>query len=198
MSSSNGSLLRNLGIFVLALVFVGILPTLASLFPTASNEGYQPTQPIPYSHKLHAGQYKIDCKYCHVGVEKGPHATIPPVATCMNCHRVVKTDSPYIQKIKEAYESGKPIEWVRIHELPDHARFNHRPHVAKGVACQTCHGPIQDMEVVYQAKPLTMGWCLECHRGQTTPREILEKVHPTDADARGKPVAPFDCATCHY
>jgi hypothetical protein len=185
---------------ILAVVF--LIPVVAyavvTMFPTASNQGYMPEQPIPYSHKLHAGQYKIDCLYCHSNADKSQHATIPPVSVCMNCHKVVKTDSPWIQKLTQAYNENRPIEWVRIHELPDHAHFNHSRHVVSGVACQTCHGPIETMEKVYQFSELNMGWCLNCHRGNTTPSEILRKYHPGEADPRGKPVASINCSTCHY
>lgn len=168
------------------------------LFPTVNHEGYQPTQPIPFSHKLHAGDNKIDCKYCHIGAEKSRHASIPALNICMNCHREVKKDSPYIQTIREHYERGEPIEWVRIHESPDFVYFNHKPHVLAGVSCQTCHGDVQEMDVVFQAKPLTMGWCIQCHRGDSTPREILEKFHPDVKDPRGMQIAPTNCSTCHY
>lgn len=191
-------------LFIVVGVFA--LPILAYAFywgfPDASNLGYQPTQPIPYSHKLHAGDYKIPCLYCHTNAERSNHATVPGVGICMNCHRVVKPESPYIQQIAKAYNEGKPIEWVRIHELPDHARFDHKRHVKAGVTCQTCHGPVETMDGdknrVHQFSPLTMGWCLDCHRGKTTPTEVLKKFHPDDPNPRGKPVAQTNCATCHY
>jgi hypothetical protein len=180
------------GIVLLLIVVCGV----ASVFPSASNQGYAPAQPIPYSHKLHAGDLKIPCLYCHSGAEKSKHATIPALNVCMNCHRVVKTDSPYIKQITKAYDEGRPIEWVRVHELPDYVYFPHKRHVAKGVACQTCHGPIQEMDRVYQYAPLTMGWCMECHRGQTTPKNVLQKIYPEMKNPHG-PVAPVNCSTCH-
>lgn len=191
-------------VFIAVIFFV--LPVMAYttywLFPDASNQGYQPVQPLPYSHKLHAGDLKIPCLYCHTNAERSVHATVPGVGICMNCHRVVKTESPKIQMIKKAFDEGKPIEWIRIHELPDHARFTHKRHVQAGVACQTCHGPIETMDEgknrVEQFAPLTMGWCLDCHRGKTTPSEVLRHFYPNDPDPRGKPVAPTNCATCHY
>ena len=187
---------KKLGIALSLIVAVIAVAGLAANFPTASNEGYAPEQPIPYSHKLHAGDLKIPCLYCHSGAEKSRHATIPSVNVCMNCHSVVKTDSPHIQKIRKHYLEGTPIEWVRVHELPDYVYFPHKRHVAKGVACQVCHGPIQEMEKVYQKAPLTMGWCMECHRGQTTPRQVLQKVYPDMKDPHGA-VAPVNCDTCH-
>jgi len=185
-------------------VMIGLaIPLLAALgivtvmnFPTASNQGYAPEQPIPFSHKLHAGTNKIACTYCHSSVEKSAHASVPAVNVCMNCHSVVKTDSPWIKKIWSHFKEGRPIEWVRVHELPDHAYFNHKRHVSKGVSCQTCHGDVANMEKVYQKSPLTMGWCIDCHRGNTTPKEVLARVYPDQKDPHG-PVAPQDCYTCH-
>lgn len=190
-----------LGGLAALLILVGLGGALASVFPTASNEGYAPQQPIPFSHRLHAGDRKIDCRYCHVGAVDSQHASVPAMNVCMNCHRVVKTDSPHIKKLTELYEAGEPIEWVRVHELPDHVRFSHQPHVRKGISCETCHGDVKKMDVLYQDQPLTMGWCLNCHRGNTTPENILRKVHPELPeweDPRGHPVAPTNCSTCHY
>jgi hypothetical protein len=174
------------------LVVVGI----ARFYPTASNQGYAPEQPIPFSHKLHAGDNKIPCMYCHSGAEKARHAGIPSLNVCMNCHSVVKTDSPHIQKIRKAFAEGKPIEWVRVHELPDFVYFPHKRHVAKGVSCETCHGNVKEMARIEQKSALTMGWCMECHRGQTTPRHVLAEVYPNVKDPHG-PVASVNCNTCH-
>jgi hypothetical protein len=187
---------KKLGIALLLIVVILAVAGIAAYFPTASNEGYSPEQPIPFSHKLHAGDNKIPCLYCHSGAEKSRHASVPSVNVCMNCHSVVKGESPWIQQIKKAYAENKPIEWVRVHELPDYVYFPHKRHVAKGVACQTCHGQVQEMDRIYQAQPLTMGWCMECHRGQTTPRQVLQQVYPGERDPHG-PVAPVTCNTCH-
>ncbi len=126
--------------------------------------GYQPQQPIPYSHRLHAGTMQIPCQYCHEGVRRSRHATVPPVDTCMNCHRVTKKDSPLIQRLAQAEQTGTVIPWKRIYVLPDFVFFDHRPHVAAGILCQTCHGEVETMEVVYQHMSLRMGNCLGCHR----------------------------------
>jgi hypothetical protein len=163
MASIPGSQ-KKIGVLFSLIVAVIIIIVLIKFYPTASNQGYAPEQPIPFSHKLHAGDNKIPCQYCHSGVEKSRHATIPSLNVCMNCHRMVKTDSPYIQKIKAAYESGKPIEWVRVHELPDYVYFPHKRHWAKGVSCETCHGNVKEMDRIEQKSALTMGWCMECHR----------------------------------
>jgi hypothetical protein len=187
---------KKLGVALSLLVGLLVMGGIVTYFPTASNQGYAPEQPIPFSHKLHAGDHKIDCKYCHSNVEVSRHATIPAVSVCMNCHSVVKTDSPHIQKIRKAYTEGKPIEWVRIHELPDYVYFPHNRHIAKGVSCESCHGEVSKMERVEQKGALTMGWCMECHRGQTTPQDVLKRVYPNEKHPKG-PVAPVNCNTCH-
>ena len=152
-------------VFFLTTVIMGV--GAFQLYGIFSNAGYEPQQPIPFSHALHAGVMKMECLYCHSTAEKSAHASVPPVELCMGCHSIVKTNSPYIQKLTEYYEKGIPVPWVRIHKLPDHAYFSHRWHVAAGVACQTCHGPIQNMAVVKQWTKLEMGACMECHRQDT-------------------------------
>ncbi|MDX1973167.1 MAG: cytochrome c3 family protein, partial [Candidatus Sumerlaeia bacterium] len=130
---------------LMVLVGVGLIMGGAEAYKLTNNKGYEPLQPIPYSHKLHAGledgQLGMQCLYCHGSAEKSAHAGVPSVDTCMGCHTLVKTDSPYIKQLTEYYQSGESVPWVRIHSLPDHAYFNHAAHVAAGVACQTCHGP---------------------------------------------------------
>lgn len=197
-SPSKNSFKKQLAVLVAvaAVVILGIAGVNA--FPTVSNQGYAPEQPIPFSHKLHAGQYKIDCLYCHGTAEKSAHAGVPSTNVCMNCHKVVKTDSPWIQQLTQAYNEGRPIEWVRIHELPDHAHFVHSRHIKAGVSCQTCHGPIETMDRVYQASALNMGWCMNCHRGDTTPPNVLRAYHPDLKDPKGHAVASVNCTTCHY
>lgn len=155
---------------------------------TFSNKGYAPEQPIPFSHLLHAGVLKINCLYCHSSAEKSAHAGIPPMNTCMGCHSIVKTDSPYIQKLTQAYNEGKPIEWVRIHHTPDHAHFSHRWHVAAGVSCQECHGPVEKMTVVQQWRKLEMKDCMDCHRAGN----YLDTIHhpPTYPDGAEESVTP--------
>jgi hypothetical protein len=143
------------------------------------NQGYEPDQPIPYSHKLHAGTLQINCKYCHSQVAESRHASVPPLNVCMNCHMTVKTDSPYIQKLAEAYNSGKSIAWNKVHLLPDHVKFNHAPHIKAGKDCTVCHGNVAEMEKVKQVSSLAMGWCVNCHR------------QPENH-------APTNCSTCHY
>jgi len=172
------------------------------------HKGYQPVQPIAFSHKLHAGQYKIACQYCHIGVEKGKSATIPSTNICMNCHNYIQEGSRYgtkeISKIIESWETGKPIEWVRIHNLPDLVYFNHAQHVkVGGIACQTCHGPVEEMEEVYQYSDLSMGWCINCHR-QTkvdlTTNPYYERLHQAlkEKTVTVEQIGGLECSKCHY
>jgi hypothetical protein len=132
--------------------------------PKYTRVGYQPVQPVPYSHAIHAGQLGIDCRYCHSNVEKSGFANLPTAQTCMNCHSQVKANSPLLAVVRDSYRTGKPIHWVQIHQLPDFVYFNHAVHVSRGVSCVECHGRIDQMDVVSEAKSLAMGFCLDCHR----------------------------------
>ena len=137
------------------------------------NTGYAPEQPIAFSHKLHAGKLELDCKYCHSNVEKGPHATVPPLSTCMGCHSVVAKEQPEIKKLQDYWERGIPVPWVRIHRVPDYVYFTHQAHIKAGLDCATCHGDVASFERVAQVRPLEMGDCVSCHRGT----DIAEKAH---------------------
>ena len=174
------------------------------------NVGYAPEQPIPFSHALHAGELEMDCRYCHNTVEKGAMAAIPPTSTCMNCHQSIRTDSPLLKPLFESAETGKPVEWVRVHDLPEYAYFNHSAHLSAGVSCVSCHGRVDQMDVVRQEEPLSMGWCLECHREPQThlrPREFVTDLGwETDEDRfelgqrlmDENHIQPRqDCTTCH-
>jgi hypothetical protein len=178
--------------------------------PEMSALGYAPEQPVPYSHALHAGEMDLDCRYCHTTVETSAHASIPPTATCMNCHANVKTESELLAPIRQSFETGEPVEWVRIHDLPDYAYFNHAGHIQSGVGCVSCHGRVDRMEVVEQVEPLTMGWCLECHRDPAPHLRPVEFVTDMEWRPDGDPaelgrklmeerrISPSeDCATCH-
>jgi predicted CXXCH cytochrome family protein len=149
--------------------------------------GYQPEQPIKYSHKLHAGEMGIDCKYCHVGADKSRYASVPAVSICMGCHALARADKPEIQKLTEYYNQNKPIPWKRIHKVPDYAYFNHSVHVSKGIDCINCHGDIRNMEVVGQVKNLNMGACLDCHRS----------AHEKFKDLVDVKNGPENCWSCH-
>ncbi len=159
---------------VVALVFlVGVYVFFHLLTSNQLNLGYnkyyQPEQPIPFSHKRHAGEFGMDCRFCHAGAEVSRHAGIPSVDTCMKCHNGnVNGKSEYskkwIKKLREHYTKKEPIPWVKVHMLPDHVKFDHSAHVNAGKSCQTCHGNIENMEKVYQHSDLSMGWCVNCHR----------------------------------
>lgn len=168
-------------------VVAGAALLLAVVACETTNEGYQPSQPIIYSHAVHAGDLQIQCQYCHYAAARGPLAGIPPATICMNCHEQVREEHPEIVKIREAIEADNPIPWVRVNRLPDHAAFDHSAHIGADVACQTCHGQIQEMALVKQEAPLTMGWCLDCHREQPVPFGIPERAGPLT-----------DCSTCHH
>ncbi len=142
-------------------------------------EGYAPEQPIAFSHELHAGVNEIPCQYCHTEAGDGPQASVPGINTCMNCHSQVATDRPEIKKIHEAWREGTPIEWVKVHYLPEHVLFSHQPHISRGIDCTECHGQVNTMDVVETRTPMNMGWCVDCHR-------------------QPQYNAPIDCVTCHY
>jgi len=193
--------------------------TWVTLWNTNVHQGYQPVQPIHFPHDLHAGVMKIDCQYCHSGAYKSKNASIPSLNVCMNCHKVVKTESPEIHKIYDAlgydpktqkYDSTKarPMQWIRIHNLPDFVYFNHSQHVkVAGIKCQTCHGPVQTMKEVYQYSPLTMKWCIQCHKRTEVNYkgnayyDNMIAVH--DRIKRGEKVTAaslggIECGKCHY
>ncbi|HVT90584.1 MAG TPA: cytochrome c3 family protein [Tepidisphaeraceae bacterium] len=142
------------------------VPTVVSFgfSPKTTDVGYQPVQPIPYSHALHVGELGMDCRYCHTTVETAPFAALPATQTCMNCHASIKSESPSLAALRTSWTNGTSVPWIKIHDLPDYAYFNHSAHVDKGVGCVVCHGRVDQMEQVYQAKTLSMAWCLDCHR----------------------------------
>jgi len=190
----------------LVLSAVALAPRLAAARLPGNHQGYAPEQPIAFSHRQHAGELEIQCLYCHPGAEKSRHAGIPAAQVCMNCHTVVKAPfalvreedkraeeegrkpleivSAELKKLFDAVDAGTPIAWVQVHRLPDFAFLDHRVHVAAGVTCQRCHGPVETMERVRQDADLTMGWCVDCHRQPNLP-------------GRTAP-ASLDCAACHY
>lgn len=197
-------------VLVIASVFsaIALVPRLTATRLPGDHRGFEPAQPVDFSHRLHAGELGVQCLYCHSGAERSRHAGIPAASTCMNCHRFVKAKrasvraeeelakkerrkprmivSPEVRKIELAVQSGTPIRWARIHQVPDFVYFDHRPHVSAGVECQKCHGPVETMERVRQVESLNMGWCVNCHRGRDGTR------------VGGLPVkASSDCSSCH-
>ncbi len=208
-------------IVLLLLVVWGSVDGWYALKGIGVTQGYQPEQPIKFSHKIHAGDNGIQCLYCHSGAEKSKHANIPSVNVCMNCHKYIKqgpvTGTEEIAKIYaaagwdgSAYSGQqKPVQWVRVHNLPDLAYFNHSQHVVVGkIECQKCHGEVQTMDVVKQDQPLTMGWCIECHRTTevkmegngyyTQLHETLKHKYGADAKITVDKIGGIDCARCHY
>ena len=203
---------------------LGLKFTYDAMMGVGVTTNYAPSQPIAFSHELHAGVNGVDCNYCHTSARKGKHSGIPSANVCMNCHTYINEGPKYgkkeIQKIYDAvgfdpetrtyipgYEE-KPIEWVRIHNLPDHAYFNHSQHVvAGGLECQECHGPVEEMEVLYQYSELTMGWCIECHRDTevkmegnnyyTHLHEQLKEKYKGEKITVDK-IGGLECAKCHY
>jgi hypothetical protein len=155
--------------------------------PKYTRVGYMPQQPVPYNHFLHVEQLGIDCRYCHTQVEVSGHANVPDAGTCMACHSQVKKDSPLLAPIRQSYESGEPVQWVRIHQVPDYVYFNHAVHVNRGVSCVECHGQVNEMVEVWHDKPLSMAFCLDCHRNPEQFIRPLDQVYnlnwkPANAD----------------
>jgi hypothetical protein len=157
--------------------------------PKALNVGYQPSQPIPFSHKIHVDQIGLDCRYCHSFVDVSGHSNVPSGNTCYNCHQHVQKDSPKLAPLHRAMDvnypgyDGKPIVWTRVHKMPDYVYFDHSAHVNRGISCQSCHGRIDQMEVVYQVESQSMGWCLDCHREPEKHLRPLEEVYNLNYDA---------------
>nr|WP_199351142.1 cytochrome c3 family protein [Haliangium ochraceum] len=189
-------------VYIVALAAYGVEPE-------AIRIGYQPEQPVPYSHALHVGELGMDCRYCHNTVDRAAHAAIPPSATCMNCHTGIHPDSPRLLPVRESFSQETPLSWVRVHDLPDYVYFNHSAHVTRGVGCVSCHGRVDLMTEVYQAESLNMEWCLSCHRDPTPhlrpPDQVTNMNYEVeDQRAVGLELAkqnsilpPTDCSTCH-
>jgi hypothetical protein len=178
-----------------------------------TNQNVAREQPVQFSHKHHVGDDGLDCRYCHTSVETSATAGVPPTKTCMNCHSVLFSNSQYLEPVRESFRSGKSIAWVRVHRLPDFVYFNHSIHINKGVGCSSCHGPVHQMPLVWQASPLLMNWCLECHRNPEAflrPREQVFNMDwkaPSNQAELGTALAAqyklrstaelTSCSTCH-
>lgn len=190
---------------------VAILAIWYFFSPEFTDVGYAPEQPVAFSHRLHAGQVGLDCQYCHTQVKDAAYANVPATQTCMNCHSQIRPESPKLLPVRESWATGNSIEWVKVHQLPDYARFSHAIHTNNGVGCESCHGRVDQMEVVTQQEPLSMGWCLECHRqpelflrpdseittmGYEYPDDFVQQNLLRVADE--KIVPPTNCSACHY
>ncbi len=193
---------------VITVVVVGFFWYYGS--PKYTDVGYRPHQPVPYSHKMHAGDLGIDCRYCHSNVEVSAKANVPPTQTCMNCHTMVLPESEKLLLVHESWATKQPIEWIRVHDLADYAYFNHAAHLNAGVGCVSCHGNVAEMEEVMQVETLSMGWCLDCHRApeqHIRPQSELTNMkweppadHPQFAAKKiqeKKINPPVDCSGCH-
>jgi len=173
--------------------------------------GMAQTQPVPFSHKHHVSGLGLDCRYCHTSVETSANAGIPPVETCMTCHSQIWTNAAMLEPVRRAFTDGAPLRWNRVNYLPDYVYFNHSIHVAKGVACTTCHGPVGDMPLMWRGRSLYMSWCLDCHRNPAPNLRPREAVFSTDWKPSGgtpsgeallrayhvHPATLSDCSVCH-
>ncbi|MEM9861325.1 MAG: cytochrome c3 family protein [Myxococcota bacterium] len=185
--------------------------------PSHLQVGYSPEQPVPYSHRLHAGELGMDCRYCHANVEDSAHAMVPPTQTCMGCHNVVYTESAKLEPVRQSWASGESIEWVRVHKIPDHSYFNHSTHLygaeaengdRVAIGCESCHGRIDQAEVVGVVEPIAMQWCLECHRNPGPNLRPVEEIttmgwEPDEAWMENESMhaaavnPPENCSGCH-
>ncbi|HYA96521.1 MAG TPA: cytochrome c3 family protein [Methylomirabilota bacterium] len=166
------------GIFLVALA--GLVAAAIARSPYKTNQYVARQQPVQFSHKHHVADDGIDCRYCHSGVETSATAGIPPTKTCMNCHSVLFRDADYLEPVRESFRTGKPIEWVKVHRLPDFVYFDHSIHVNKGIGCSSCHGPVNQMPLIWQATPMLMSWCLDCHRSPEAALRPKEQVFNMD------------------
>ena len=200
-------------IVALGLVKVAVIVGVTYYFsPEYTRVGYAPTQPVAFSHEFHAGTLDIDCRYCHTFVDRSAHSNVPGSNVCMSCHSMVLKNDPRLATVRQSYDSGEPIPWVRVHKAPDYVYFNHSVHVNRGIGCVECHGQVDEMEVVYHAKQLSMGFCLECHRNPEDYIRPVEEVYnlnwerPTDPEAINEIEGfvhdwgvnpPQSCSGCH-
>lgn len=195
----------------LAAVAAVMAPMIYVRTPFHQKRRFPLDQPVQFDHRHHVRDDGIDCLYCHDGARKGAYAGIPSAETCMGCHNQVWPDSIQLEPVRRSYFSGAPLKWNRVHDLPDYVYFNHAVHVNKGVGCVTCHGRVDRMALDYQVAPLTMGWCLDCHRAPEPNLRPLSKVTsmdwqppPGQREALGKKLAIVygvrrltNCTTCH-
>ena len=208
--------LSRLSIFGALFLVIGLLWLLAAINRSSyvTDQNVAREQPVPFSHEHHVGGLGIDCRYCHTSVEVSSFAGIPATSICMNCHSQIWSTSEVLAPVRESFRTGTPIRWARVHQLPDFAHFNHSIHVRKGVGCSTCHGPVDRMQLMWQAASLQMEWCLECHRQPERflrPRDQVFNMNwqpAGDQIALGRQLMKeynvkntallTSCSTCHY
>jgi len=206
-----------LQIALVAIVLGGLVTAGVTYYftPKYTRVGYAPVQPVPFSHALHTGQLGLDCRYCHTGVDQGPHSTVPAAQTCMNCHSIIKKDSPLLAPVRASFDSGDPVPWMKIHQAPDFVYFNHAVHVARGVSCIECHGNLTttaEGETIAQRQPLSMSFCLDCHRDPASrirnPKDVFDLnsqrlAEQSKAEEAARLIAhmkvnpPQSCSGCH-
>src|SRR3954468_2825486 len=162
--SANAYARTSLAILIVVAAALGLTGYELASSPWVTREGVRPEQPVPFSHQHHVSGLGIDCRYCHTTVENSSFANIPPTKTCMNCHSQIWTNAPLLEPVRASFRDNKSLVWTRVHDLPDFVYFGHEIHVNKGIGCKSCHGPIDEMPLTYQANSLQMEWCLDCHR----------------------------------
>jgi NAD-dependent SIR2 family protein deacetylase len=178
-------------LFGLVMLIIGTIAAMVGFYlsPWYTDVGVAKAQPVPFSHKHHVSELKIDCRYCHATVEKAAHAGFPATETCMSCHSQVWTNSPLLEVVRTSYQTGEPVVWNRIYDLPDFVYFNHSIHVAKGIGCSSCHGRIDQQQLAAKAQPLYMGWCLGCHRAPEDHIRPREEVFNMEWDVNSLSLA---------
>lgn len=167
---------------VLVVVGGGLITAVASAVywgPAVTQKGVQRNQPVPFSHQRHVQGNGMDCRYCHTSVETSPFAGIPATETCMTCHSQILSDAPMLEPARQSWSTGEPMEWVRVHDLPDFAYFNHSIHVSKGVGCSTCHGDVSDMRLTFKTETMHMRWCIQCHEAPQKFVRPLDQIYNT-------------------
>ena len=213
--SRNANAAVRVSIIGIGALLFGIVAAMVGVYlsPWMTDQGIAKPQPVPFSHKHHVDQLKIDCRYCHATVERAAYAGYPATETCMSCHSQIWTNSPLLEPVRESYRTGEPVVWNAIYDLPDFVFFNHSVHVAKGIGCSSCHGRIDQQHLAAKAQPLYMGWCLSCHRSPEDNVRPRDQVYNMGYDPLSLPLEtrqqlvaeykiPTDgrltnCAVCH-
>lgn len=204
--------LSRVSIFGGIFIILGVVGVMAAVVrsPYFTEVGVVREQPVPFSHAHHTGDIGIDCRYCHTSVETGAYAGIPPTSTCMTCHAHLWNEAAVLAPVRESYRTKEPLRWTRVHDLPDYAYFNHSIHIAKGVACVSCHGDVSKMPLMWREHTLHMQWCLDCHRNPWPRLAPLDEVYNPEWKPEERSLdeahryvdfdtvqSKTDCYTCH-